>query len=201
MNHKNYEAPSCGELKKTVRQKDSFRWSKKDELIVLEKLLEFSSQNKNANYYTCQFYMYVNKMLSVQVSENQLCYMIYCLRKQYLDSKDDDLDWNNEIRVRVLELSERIWGGDRNEGWYWAKTKVMRDNNEQYLKDYVVEELGFPVECLSASIVEAIKKDWEHFRFVEDEFRTMQHRFTLQLCQLNNNIHNTQTSNSSTSNL
>lgn len=188
LNHRSYEAPPCGELKTMLGQQYSFPWSKEDELIVLEKLYEFSRQNNNANYYTLEFYKHVNKMLSVEVSENQLCYMIYRLRKQYLD--DEGRQPKEDDELKVLELSRKLWEVVvEAEGW--PNTKVLRDKYEKDLQVYV-EELGFEIDCFPNSVVEKVKKEWEDFQFLENEFRMMQNRFRLRLCELKTKMHQTQ---------
>lgn len=182
MKHNSYEAPTCVELNKILGKQYSLGWSKRDEVIVLEKLCEFEGQHKSANYYTSQFYNSVHKKLSVDLSQNQLCYMIYCLRKQYLENeKNSDRD-----DLKVVELSAKLWEVD-------TKTKVVSDDYYlEHLKVYVVQVLGIGADCLTSCVVEKIKEDWKEFRLVEDEFRSIQARFNLQLCELAGDMHSTQ---------
>lgn len=181
-------APTCGELRRIRKHWNQWKWSKRDEIIVLHKLFQYSGQNA---IYTREFYNFVkNNMLSVELSENQLSYLIYALRKQYSELRrrePKDLDYHS---LKILKLSEKIWGvGDEG----WPKTKVLRDQYyKKSLQEYVVQELGFQVDCLTSSVVQEIKKDWEDFMFAQNEYRMMQQRFHLQLCELRYDMHKTQ---------
>lgn len=173
---------SCSERQKIKRGRRSlFEWSKEEELVLLKKLVEFSTNNIPHE----EFYPFLRNGSLAEVPKIQIFDKIQQLKNKYLEDNNGD-----EIRDdEGFELSKRLWGEEEEdtETTTEQSCKALDMWNMSHF-ERLFESHGVESDLFTPSFLEATKREVDELFCLQNQHLLNKANLNQQLAQLKHHI-------------
>lgn len=199
---------SSGREKKKGKRSILFEWSIEEELKLLKKLVEFSTNNIAHE----EFYPFLRNGSLVDVSKIQIFDKIQQLKNKYLekinkmelhddaDGGDNELEsWDDE----GFELSKRLWGEtaethpSNGTPKSASKSEALDEWNKSYFENFF-DSHGLELHLFTPSFLEATKKEVDQLFCLQNHHFLIKANLKAQLAQLKHHIIQTRFPNNHT---